>query len=158
MKLFTFLPFVFSKIYNINIAENKELSFTGGPDTVNVGDIISWTWLNNKLHSVVQGSDCRPKQDGFRSPQQREGTFTLLIEPKHIGTVDYYCDVQSHCLEGMTGVFIVKDHNSSIPTTTTHLITSTSTNSITTTLTATFTNSGNKLNGSLLGYLVFYFI
>jgi plastocyanin len=120
--MFWFLiPFSFAKVYNINVGENNALSFTNVPKSVNVGDTIVWTWLNNKLHSVLEGTDCRPKDDGFYSGEKSDGTFALIIGSKDIGMVNFYCGVSSHCLQGMSGMFSVVSLNSTVSTVSTKI-------------------------------------
>ena len=154
------LPFFcLCTIYTINVGENNELRFTGGPSNVNVGDTIVWEWLSIASHSIIEGSDCKSKQNGYNSGSKRDGSFRLNIESKHIGVFNYFCGVSSHCLQGMSSSFIVKDL-STIPKITTTTITTTmqeiTTNPPKNTPTNTIKNSSNK--NKFKFYNIIYFL
>jgi len=103
--LFTFLISSFVIGADINISVGRGLQFNPSNVDASVGDTIIWTFDGS--HSVSEGLVCVP--NGFDSNVQNTGTFKYIIPQERLNTtINYFCKVQSHCLQGMTGRINVK--------------------------------------------------
>ena len=90
---------------NIDISVGRGLRFNPSDVDVNVGDTIIWTF--DASHSVSEGLACIPS--GFDSGVMNTGTFKYIVPQERLNTtINYFCKVQSHCLQGMTGNINVK--------------------------------------------------
>lgn len=101
----SFVSFVSVMGADINISVGKGLMFNPSSVDASVGDTIIWTFQGS--HSVSEGLECVP--NGFDSNVQNTGTFKYIISQERLNTtINYFCKVQSHCSEGMTGKINVK--------------------------------------------------
>ena len=98
-----------SLVIGANITINVSQGFSYNPQSVNanVGDTITWIFSSTH-HTVTEGLACVSNK-GFDSGIQNTGTFKYTITPdREDTTINYFCRVGSHCLQGMTGGISVK--------------------------------------------------
>ena len=62
------------------------------PDTVAVGDSVTWTWTGSSTHSVTFAT-------GTSSATQSSGTFKRAFSPA--GTYSYHCVVHGLAMSGV---------------------------------------------------------
>ena len=74
---------------NIQVEDNF---YSVSPDTVAVGDLVTWTWAGNSSHSVTFAV-------GTSSATQSSGTFQRTFSPA--GTYAYHCVVHGLAMSGV---------------------------------------------------------
>ncbi|CAG8483871.1 2743_t:CDS:2 [Paraglomus brasilianum] len=96
----------------INVGEGG-LKYNPASITAAPGSTITFVWINTIPHSVVQSDSadsCTPTVGGFNR-QMKAGESWVLKVPTDRPKVWFYCNVSTHCQQGMKGVLTVSGVN-----------------------------------------------
>ncbi|CAG8457341.1 10307_t:CDS:2 [Paraglomus occultum] len=98
----------FGQNLTINVGEGG-LKFNPAAITAAPGSIITFAWINTIQHSVVQSASadsCTPAAGGFNTQMKAGESWTFTV-PADKPKIWFYCNVSTHCQQGMKGVLTV---------------------------------------------------
>jgi plastocyanin len=136
--------------HTVQVGQNG-LSYDPSSLSINTGETVTFHF--NGAHSVTQENnlgDCiAPQTPLFDSGIKAAGDdFTFTFSQP--GTYHYFCEVDSHCKQGMEGTIIVSNASSSSSAASTQSqIISTTSNTLATTTTTTTTTTSSSSSSSI---------